>query len=530
MEFLDDEDLDLVRAGWLTAKAEAFPQQAATRFGEYDGDLPRFSTEVLGNRQWEFQKHLQRALIKHRFVMVCGPRKNSKSHTTAESVLGMMSTAPTIVLTTSGSERQVSDGLWQKIRAMHAQARFPLPGRPRQARWEIAPEWYAMGFSASNPNTVAGFHAGVTLKKDAEDAGIELGEAVERIERAKRSVSRLFLVLDEAASIRNEILERLEGSMSGQNVYALAVCNPTFDPESQDAVARWWRPGSGWYRIHVAGEELPDPNWEPHPADKCFHAIPEEIQEPAWRASQIRSHGIGSAYVRTMIFGLPASEELERALIPRSALEQCAELPAEGTDRHIGVDIGGGGRDPSVAYLWIGNTLAARHEWRNPDTMVTAGVIIELMREWGEGDGKPVPSQNVHVDATGIGKGVADRLKQTGHAVDAVDFGAAPRYSWKSLTGQSLFRNMRGEMHWTLRRLLEERMVSIPRRYAEVWRQAQWYSYGWHEAAKGTQMELGEAKEDIVRKYGRSPDDLDAAILGLARKPVSRPSVFLRPM
>jgi hypothetical protein len=522
---LGDDELELVRSIWQDAKRAAFPESSAAQHAKYDGDLPRFCTEVLGHKQWEFQKYLQRALMQHRFVMVCGPRKNSKTHTAAEIVVAMMCTGPTTVLTTSGSQRQVEYGLWQKIRAFHANARQALPGKPHGFKWEIAPEWYALGFSAGDAGTVQGFHAGVDLERDAEDTGeLKLATASEALYKIERTAHRLLIVLDEAAEIDKEILERLEGSMAGKNVYVLAQCNPTFDENSDHPTARWWRRGSSWHRIHVAGEELPNPNWEPHAADKCFHGIPEEIQPADWRRAMVKSHGIDSAFTRVFVYGLPATVDLDRALIPRALLESCADLPQEGEDRHIGVDIGGGGSDPSVAYLWIGNTIAARHEWRSPDTMATVGVILELMSAWGDASG-PVPAAHVHVDATGLGKGVADRLKQTGHQVDAVDFGASPRYGWKQLTGQTLFRNMRGEMHWTLRRLLEEQRAAIPRKYSELWRQACWYSYNFREAARGSMAELGESKDEIRERYGRSPDDLDACILGLARKSASRPTI-----
>lgn len=523
-EFLEEDELSVLRNVWADSKKKAFPEHEAEKFRKYDGRLPEFCTDILGHKQWAFQKYLQRALFTHRFVMVSGPRKNSKTHSAAEIVLGFMATAPTVCLTTSGSQRQVEFGLWQKIRNFHANARLPLPGKPRGSKWEIAPEWYALGFSAGDAGTVQGFHAGIELEQDAESERkqITAGEALRKIERV---TNRLLIVLDEAAEIDKEILERLEGSMAGKNVYVLAQCNPTFEESSEHPAARWWRPNSGWHRIHVSGAELPNPEWERFPADKCFHGVPEEIQPADWRAQMIKSHGPESAYTRVFVYGLAATVDLDRALIPRAFLESCADLGCEGEERHIGVDIGGGGADPCVAYLWIGNTLAARHEWRSSDLMATAGTIFELMRAWGPKDGEEVPAENVHLDSTGLGKGVADRLRQLGYPVDAVDFGAAARYGWKSLTGQTLFRNMRAEMHWVLRRLLEERRVCIPRKYLEVWRQANWYSYQFREASKGSMAELGESKDEIRERYGRSPDDLDAVILGLARKPKSRPSI-----
>ena len=217
----DEDELALLAQAWNDSVKLILPESEVSKFRQYDRDLPRFSTEVLGHKQWEFQKYLQRALIQHRFVMVCGPRKNSKTHTAAEIVVSMMCTGPTTCLTTSGSQRQVEYGLWQKIRAFHANARQALPGKPRGFKWEIAPEWYALGFSAGDAGTVQGFHAGVDLARDAEEEHAEekLATASEAIQKIERVGHRLLIVLDEAAEIDKEILERLEGSMAGKNVY-----------------------------------------------------------------------------------------------------------------------------------------------------------------------------------------------------------------------------------------------------------------------------------------------------------------------
>jgi hypothetical protein len=495
-------------------------------FAAYDGDLVRFATEVLGHRQWAFQKALLRRLVEKRLVAVTGPRSCSKSHTASEAVLGMMCTGPTTCYTTSGSSDQVKMGLWQKIRAMHESSRLPLPGQPTGHKWEIAPEWFAYGFATKSAGTVLGIHSSRELSHDAEEQPIDTQELLlgvrnhVRRSHRKRRKHRLFLLLDEAPEILAEILERLEGSLMAANVYVLAMCNPTYDEESAHPMARWMKPGSAFWRMHVSGEEFDRARWEPTPADECFHGVPDEIQSPEGRAVMKKRGGIEDPYVRCFLYGLPATVESEFQIVPRRLLVLCRDLelalPEEVGGRHVGVDIAAQGSDQSCAVLWVGGRVAAVFSWKQADTMATAGVIVELLDRWGL-PGQPIPAMNVHVDATGLGKGVADRLKQLGYWVDAVDFGARPRYARRGLTGQHKFLNLKTELHWTLRRGLEEQQLCVPGQHAELWRQAQWPTWKFTAHGGETKMQMGESKEELREKYGRSPDHLDAAILGLAR-------------
>jgi len=71
--------------------------------------------------------------------------------------------------------------------------------------------------------------------------------------------------------------------------------------------------------------------------------------------------------------------------------------------------------------------------WRSPDLMETTRKVIEQVAMSG--------ATRVRVDATGVGAGCADRLKQMGRNVDAVLVGSAARDA-------SRFVNLRAEMHW----------------------------------------------------------------------------------
>jgi phage terminase large subunit len=105
----------------------------------------------------------------------------------------------------------------------------------------------------------------------------------------------------------------------------------------------------------------------------------------------------------------------------------------------------------------------------------------------------------VFVDEGGLGAGVVDRLRQTGHNVMGVNFGARalnPRY-----------KNKRAEMWDLMRQWLTEGGVlpNLPSIKADL--SAPTFSF---DAANRLKM---ESKADIKKRLGRSPDLADALAL-----------------
>ena len=112
---------------------------------------------------------------------------------------------------------------------------------------------------------------------------------------------------------------------------------------------------------------------------------------------------------------------------------------------------------------------------------------------------------------------------------DAVNFGASPRYLWRSLHGGTLFLNLRAEMHWSLRCGLRERVFEIPNTdaFREVREQAQWPTYRMVDGTDGRAVVVIEDKKLIKKRHGASTDFLDAALLAyLGTGQSSTPNVW----
>lgn len=503
-------------------------------YAEYNGDPVRFGREVLGHRYWAAQRSMLREIAKPRArVVVRGGRGTTKTFTFGAAVEYFMQTAPSIVITTAPRDEQVRENMWSKIRAAHIGARRPLLGDLGVQSLDIGPGWRAHGTTTNRPDNVRGAHSG--LDSSAFEADLELIETPEqlqeRIERETRDhpLTRMFCLLDETLGIAPSIIHVFQGSWMRENVHVAMLSNPLASPDSDHPYVTAHRPGSGWHRIHIAAREFPQ-DWDDLGSDELF-IIPPELREgpgglapEQWVQEMRVQHGEESPIYRSDVLGLFSANTTDNQFIPRRLLVQglTAEHPDDGRpeSRHIGVDVAASDSgDWSVAVLFINGVLSAEHQWRTSDTMATAGLVVQLMQDWGD-----VPARNVHLDDLGVGKGVGDRLRQMGYHVDCVDVGAKAVGDWQKLTGEMLFKNRKAELHWIVRRALEEGLCCIPQKYERVWQQAQWMTFDYALKGGGTEIVCALDKDALREKYGRSPDNWEAAMLAWSRAGSSLPT------
>lgn len=520
----------------LEAGARNNLREGEAMFSEFRGQEGKLSQKVFGARLWAAQREIMSKLSERRFVTVRSGRKAGKTETGALAVLSFIYTSKCVVLTTAPTGRQVRDVLWQRIGSMwnKAKRKWPtLPGEMGTIRLTIAPEHYALGISTNSPDRFQGWHAGVRLpdeiegeEQDAEDVDFE------RLKReAEVGDKRLVVVIDEAAGVDDAVYRAIEGSLSGPNVHVLLTANPTIDAESDHFFARSFRNAARWHRIRISAcaDDAPDPV----PFDS-FHVAPDWLADKEWVEQMRAEWGADSPLWSAYVLGRFPEQSLERRFVTKGVLVAAlgAEIPepTSAGQLHLGVDVARQGSDESVATLWSNGVLKDQISWRLPDLMATASKVVELARTWGL-KGEPIPARNIHIDSVGMGAGVVDRLKQLGYYVDSVDFGASAKYDWRDLTGQMVFSDRKSELHWVAKRLLEERKIVIPEKFSELWRQAQWARYEFEDSAKGTRVALhrDDGKDGLRERYGRSPDQWDSAIIGLARGASVRPNIGVAP-
>ena len=109
------------------------------------------------------------------------------------------------------------------------------------------------------------------------------------------------------------------------------------------------------------------------------------------------------------------------------------------------------------------------------------------------------------VDEIGVGAGVVDRLKELGYQVIAVN-------SSEKSSDPEKFYNVRAEVYGKGAELFQDNKVSILSDDIELQEQLSWAKY---KVVKSNGLIQIEAKDDIKKRYGRSPDNADAFLNGV---------------
>lgn len=196
------------------------------------------------------------------------------------------------------------------------------------------------------------------------------------------------------------------------------------------------------------------------------------------------------------------------SVIPYEWIQKAVGRPAPEDDEvFAGVDVARFGRDKSVYLLRKGYKVAKIETNSKLDTMSLVG----WLREHIDND----EPDSIAVDVVGIGAGVADRLGELGYEVDDVNAGSAPSDSEK-------YFNKRAELFWNLRQMFKEDKISIPND-TELIQELTELRYKYSSEKK---LRI-EAKDDMKKRVGRSPDKADALALSFANLSSEEPEMII---
>ena len=263
-------------------------------------------------------------------------------------------------------------------------------------------------------------------------------------------------------------------------------------------------PTGRFYEIHARRPGLTD--W------RTFHvgladAIAAGRVSQDWARQRAEQWGSESAIYANRVLGDFAADD-EAGVIPLTWVEAAVDRWRAWKDSGdgmpiappvIGVDVGGGG-DKTVICRRRGDVVEFIERHNTPDTMTVVGHAFPYSYE---------PGALTVIDAIGIGAGAASRLREQSCSVDP--FNASSRSDHKDRSGAHGFLNRRAEAWWHLRELLDPAFgptlalpdddeligdLSAPR----------W----WPNSGGKIQI---EAKSDVRKRLGRSPDAGDAVVM-----------------
>jgi phage terminase large subunit len=378
-----------------------------------------------------------------------------KTHLAARLALWFLYCYPhSKVLTTAPTWHQVEHLLWREIRKAHQSSLYPLGGDPKQTEIDLDEDWFAIGLSTNDAVRFQGIHA-----------------------------PRVMIVFDEATGVDKEIWEAAEGVAVGPNDRFLAIGNPT-DPTSE---FKRVCDSSLWNVIHLNAEEHPNviEGREIIPGAVTREWIDERFQEYG---------GKDTALYRARVLG-KFPEQGDDMLISLADVERAQERWSQptGTPKALGCDVARFGSDETVEIeIYDGGVVAEARSFRGQNLMETAGSV------------KANKAEKKAVDDSGVGGGVTDRLTEQSIAV-------VPYIAGGKAFDSERFLNRRAETWWVIREMLQREELALPpdgKLAADLTNIK--YSY----TSKG-QIKL-EAKDEVKKRLGRSPDRGDALAIALA--------------
>ena len=298
----------------------------------------------------------------------------------------------------------------------------------------------------------------------------------------------VLMLFDEASAIENIIWDTSDGALTTPGAIRVVFGNPTL-PTGRFADC-FGRHKHRWNTGHI------DARTARHANRKYLDALIED-----W--------GEDSDYCRVRV----------RGLFPRHGLHNLIDIESVGLAQRrrvvgwesevpiIALDVARHGDDESVISIRRGAKLLPQRRTRIQDLMQVAGWAAAVMDEYGQ--------ETIIVDATGLGWGVVDRLRQLGRGVIAVQTGEAAR-------DDTHYYNRRVELWVAARDWLIEvgQIPEDPTLEHELITPV--YTF---DARQRMQL---ERKEDIKARGEKSPDGADSFVLtfadpGLAFRNVGTP-------
>lgn len=372
-----------------------------------------------------------------------------KSATVAWIILWAMSTRPHLAgVITANTAAQLSTKTWRELSVWHKRAinahwfqwtatRFAAVESPET--WSIQ----AIPWSKENPEAFAGLHADDVL-----------------------------VIYDEASAIDDRIWEVSEGAMTTPGAMWLAFGNPTRNTGR-------FRECFGKFRNR----------WVTRQVDSRTCKMTNKAELDKW----VADYGEDSDFVRVRVRGVfpraGSNQFISGELVDLAVARQVEPGSNDHAPLVMGVDVARHGDDQSVIVLRRGRVLEQIQRYRIPDTMQLAAKVAEQITLHH-------PSA-VFVDASGIGWGVVDRLRQLSHPCIGVQVG-------ERAVDADKHYNRRAEL-WGLMRDWLKDGASIPDDI-ELRDDLIGPEYGFDSKMR---VQL-ERKEDMKKRGLASPDSADA--------------------
>lgn len=407
-------------------------------WARYQSNPVGFINNGLRENLWSKQIEIARSVVENQRTAVAACHAPGKSHLAARIVSWWIAShAPgtALAVTIAPTHRQVRNIIWPHIRKCHGLA--DLPGEVLTQSWKMGDDIVAYGFSPSpyDEASMQGIHA-----------------------------PNLLIVVDEAGGIGETVGRSLEALMTGDHTRLLLLGNPPTDQEDSWFERCYTSPLYNSISISV----YDTPNFTGEPVGLCRscppqtgdHPITNHLVDQRWVDDVVSEFGDDSPFVEARVFArFPRSSA--NKVIPFSWCEQSIDNddPIPSQTVRLGIDIAADGGDEFVICEADGYTASMLHRSSgrvNENAVDVANVCMKyiLEAEAKHHERNLVERVRVKIDTIGVGWGVVSILQKWGeerkHSAIIVPVNVAERAK-----DADKFRNMRAEMWWNGRTLLQ---------------------------------------------------------------------------
>ncbi len=383
----------------------------------------------------------------------------AKTHSLAAYSIGhLYNEVDSKVLQTAPTASQLTQVLWAEMRSMLAKAKLPLGGTllPKANELIIDPDWYMIGINAAVYEAFQG-----------------------------RKSRRLLIVVDEASGCKDQMFDAMAGNMATGSPMLIAASNGT---RATGRVHQAFHSGrANWYCKRVDAFDLPnlapikdefeDPKTPFSRKLQLLRTAPlvaEHLANGRWAAGILAEFGEDSDMWRVRVRGLFPKGDPNQLIqlgdvvdararwrdIVHMTESQAAFAASKGLPfpwwryRHLLEDLVQGGLD-IARYGDAHSLLAAQSSyrwaplksWPPQSTTQLKGEVVEEVERLG--------INRLLADESGLGGGPVDDLQWLLSGVQGFNGGARAFQPAK-------FNNLRSEMYWHLRKLLELGIPYLP--------------------------------------------------------------------
>ena len=460
-----------VQVGELVAKHEQTRDIA--EFSKYESDPVGFIRNVLRADPWSKQEEMTELVRDNARTVVLSANGIGKDWACARLAIWWVYARRGLCILTGPTQRQVQHILMREVRRSFTAAP-ELPGELYALELRVADsgESGILAFTSDNADRLTGYHH-----------------------------PRLLICITEGQGVEEAAFEAASACITGPENRLLVYGNPTRPTGPFYRAAH----SDNWAKLRVPAHEHPN-------VITGREEIPGGVSRE-WVESMALEYGPNSSIYRSRVEALFPEESVEGLVsrrMLREAFERFVDPDFDRGDAHLlpepimALDVARFGLDKSALAVVQGPIVREIVTWGQAALTTTVERVIEHGRRIRDRDiyGR---TPTVWVDEPGLGGGCIDMLEAKGYPT--VGFNGAKRASHPSR-----WLNRRAESHWFLRTVLESGKVALP---PDRVLEEEALAVEWQVNAAGQIQILGK---DLIRKElgGRSPDRLDAVVIGLS--------------